>query len=37
VGAAWHDREEAIRLAARHLGFRRAGPVIAETFRSLIN
>lgn len=37
LGTVWREREEAIRVAARHLGFRRAGPVIADTFRSLIN
>lgn len=35
-GRVWHSREGAIRLFARHLGFRRTGSVIEKTARSLI-
>ncbi len=34
---AWVEREEAIRAAARHLGFRRTGPALQEAFKSAIN
>jgi hypothetical protein len=37
TGPSLWDRDEAIRLAARHLGFRRTGPQIVEEFRSAIN
>lgn len=33
----WTDRDEAIRGAARHLGFRRTGKNITEQFKSAIN
>jgi hypothetical protein len=36
-GRIWLERDEAIRHFARWLGFRRTGPVITETARSLIN
>ncbi|MRD47436.1 hypothetical protein GHT07_09115 [Caenimonas koreensis DSM 17982] len=36
-GRRWTDRDEAIRGFARWLGFRRTGPTIDETARSLIN
>jgi hypothetical protein len=36
-GSAWTEREDAIRAFARWLGFRRTGPAIDETARSLIN
>lgn len=36
-GYNWIDREEALRCFARWLGFRRAGPTIVATGRSLIN
>ncbi len=36
-GTAWTDRDEAARALARWLGFRRTGPAIAETVKSLIN
>ncbi len=36
-GSAWTEREEAIRAFARWMGFRRTGPSIDETARSLIN
>jgi hypothetical protein len=36
-GSAWIEREDAIRAFARWLGFRRTGPTIDETARSLIN
>jgi SOS-response transcriptional repressor LexA len=36
-GRTWKEREEAIRGLARWLGFRRTGPTIDETARSLIN
>jgi len=37
LGRTWKDREEAIRLFARFLGYARTGPAIEETARSLIN
>jgi type I restriction enzyme, S subunit len=37
IGRGWISREDAIRALARWLGFRRVGPVIDETARSLIN
>ena len=36
-GPQWTERDEAIRGLARWLGFRRTGPSIDETARSLIN
>jgi hypothetical protein len=36
-GRAWMEREDAIKSFARWLGFRRTGPAIDETGRSLIN
>jgi hypothetical protein len=36
-GRVWMEREDAIRAFSRWLGFRRAGPRIDETARSLIN
>ena len=36
-GRTWHECDEAIRAFARWLGFRRTGPVLDETARSLIN
>ena len=32
-----YEQEEAVKLAAAHLGFQRVGPAIAEAFRSAIN
>jgi hypothetical protein len=37
IGRNWIEREEAIRLFARWLGFARTGPVIDDAARSLIN
>ena len=37
IGRAWIEREDAIRLFARWLGYARTGPVIEDTARSLIN
>lgn len=37
MGAIWWDREEAIRAAARHLGFKRTGSLIRDAFKSAIN
>jgi len=37
MGAVWWDREEAIRAAARHLGFKRTGRLIQDAFKSAIN
>jgi hypothetical protein len=37
IGRTWTEREDAIRLFARWLGYARTGPVIIETARSLIN
>jgi hypothetical protein len=34
---AWTERDEAIRGAARHLGFRRTGQAIQDAFKSAIN
>ncbi|MGE3843380.1 MAG: type ISP restriction/modification enzyme, partial [Vicinamibacterales bacterium] len=36
-GRSWTERDEAIRGLARWLGFRRTGPAIEDTARSLIN
>jgi type I restriction-modification system DNA methylase subunit len=36
-GAGWRDRDDAIRSFARWLGYRRTGPLLDETARSLIN
>jgi hypothetical protein len=37
IGRTWIEREDAIRLFARWLGYARTGPVIEDTARSLIN
>lgn len=37
MGAVWWEREEAIRAAARHLGFKRTGSLIRDAFKSAIN
>ena len=37
IGSTWVTRKDAATLLARHLGFARTGPAIAETARSLIN
>jgi len=36
-GRVWQSCDDAIRLFTRHLGFRRTGPTLDETARSLIN
>jgi hypothetical protein len=37
MGAVWWEREDAIRAAARHLGFKRTGSSIRDAFKSAIN
>lgn len=37
MGRAWIERDEAIKAAARHLGFRRTGSAIRDAFKSVIN
>ena len=37
IGSGWWDRAEAIREAARYLGFARTGPRIQRAFKSAIN
>ena len=37
MGRGWTERDEAIVAATRHLGFRRTGAAIKETFKSVIN
>jgi hypothetical protein len=37
MGSIWWDREDAIRAAARRLGFRRTGKRITKAFKSAIN
>lgn len=37
MGSTWWDREDAIRAAARRLGFRRTGKRITKAFKSAIN
>ena len=37
IGRTWTEREDAIRLFARWLGYARTGSVIEDTARSLIN
>jgi hypothetical protein len=37
MGTTWWDREDAIRAAARRLGFRRTGSQIRKAFKSAIN
>ncbi len=37
MGVVWWEREEAIRAAARHLGFKRTGSLIRDAFKSAIN
>ena len=37
MGRPWVEREDAIRAAARHLGFRRTGRQIRDAFKSAIN
>ena len=37
MGTAWFEREELIEQTARWLGFRRTGPVIRDTLKSVIN
>jgi hypothetical protein len=37
MGVVWCEREEAIRSAARHLGFKRTGSLISDAFKSAIN
>jgi hypothetical protein len=36
-GKAWTERDDAVQGFARWMGFRRTGPTIADTARSLIN
>ncbi len=36
MGRGWTEREEAVRGAARHLGFRRTGSAIRDAFKSVI-
>lgn len=35
MGRGWTEREEAVRAAARHLGFRRTGSAIRDAFKSV--
>ncbi len=37
IGRTWIEREDAIRLFARWLGYARTGPIIEDAARSLIN
>jgi hypothetical protein len=37
MGNRWQERDEAIRAAARHLGFTRTGAAIQRAFKSAIN
>jgi hypothetical protein len=37
MGRAWIERDEAIKAAARYLGFRRTGSAIRDAFKSVIN
>jgi hypothetical protein len=37
MGFSWTERDEAIRAAARYLGFRRTGSAIRSAFKSAIN
>ncbi len=37
IGHTWTDESDALRAAARHLGFRRTGPKIERAFKSAIN
>lgn len=37
MGITWWDQDEAIRVTARYLGFRRTGSAIQEAFKSAIN
>jgi hypothetical protein len=37
MGSSWWEREDAIRAAARRLGFRRTGSQIRKAFKSAIN
>ncbi len=37
MGYAWQERDEAIRAAARHIGFTRTGSAIQRAFKSAIN
>jgi hypothetical protein len=37
MGRPWVEREDTIRAAARHLGFRRTGRQIRDAFKSAIN
>jgi len=37
MGSTWHTRDEAIKAATRHLGFRRTGRKIRAAFKSAIN
>jgi len=37
MGTTWWDREDAIRAAARRLGFRRTGSRITKAFKSALN
>lgn len=37
IGRGWTEREDAIRATARWLGFQRAGRVIQDAFKSVIN
>jgi hypothetical protein len=37
MGSTWWDRDDAIRVAARRLGFRRTGNRITKAFKSTIN
>jgi hypothetical protein len=37
IGQSWTDREEAMRLVARHLGFQKAGSAFKQAMKSAIN
>jgi hypothetical protein len=37
MGKTWWPEDEAIKIAAEHLGFQRVGESIREAFRSAIN
>jgi len=37
MGSNWWEQDDAIRAGARYIGFRRTGPAIVDTFKSVIN
>ena len=37
IGPNWREQDDALRVAARHIGFRPCGSIIRTAFKSIIN